>query len=153
MLPVFNKLTPQNEADIRQVANAHFNGLGPNGTHFSTCRRLSSAFGQAIRQQQVSVPGFNVDVWESFVLHMNTQANLQCGWCGGWGHETKDCMTNILLTRTARNAGVGFHWGAIKGMGYFRDAELAMTVHELREHDKKPKVTVKVIGKKKARKK
>ena len=56
-------------------------------------------------------------------------------------------MTNILWTRTAKNCGLGFHFGAIKGMAYYRELERKMTLQEHLERKRAPKVTVKVIKK------
>merc|ERR1739842_57717 len=118
MLPVFTKLTPAQEGAIRaEVANLN---LQPSRIHLGQCQQAWMGFCNALQNGNVTIPGINGDVLLSFANPLGQQRAIVCEWCGGRGHETKDCMTNILLTRTARNAGLGFHWGAIKGMAYYR---------------------------------
>ena len=147
MLPVFSKLTAQQEQTIRQTAaNLNLPGLG--NSHLDMCYGLAQGLYAALNNGTVVIPGLNADVWLSYCNHLEQQRDVVCLWCRGHGHETKDCMSNILLTRTARNAGVGFHWGALKGAAYYRAAENQITIQEHRENARKPKVTVKVIKKK-----
>ena len=58
-------------------------------------------------------------------------------------------MTNILWTRRAKEAGLGFHYGAIKRMAYKKRELNAMTVRDYLEQKRAPKITVKVIKKSK----
>ena len=47
-------------------------------------------------------------------------AGPACSFCGGVGHEHKECMTLIKWTRKARDCGFGFHFGALKGLAYYQ---------------------------------
>ena len=68
---------------------------------------------------QIKAPGVNIEVCKSFNAVLEAQAKLRCKFCSGWGHELKECMALIKATRSARFAGLGYHWGAIKSVSYY----------------------------------
>ena len=56
----------------------------------------------------------------AFYRAYGTALAMACGFCGGLGHEHKECMTLIKWTRKARDCGFGFHFGALKGLAYYQ---------------------------------
>ena len=43
-----------------------------------------------------------------------------CTFCGGRGHEPKECMSRIVLDRKASELGLRFWWGQAKWGGYYQ---------------------------------
>ena len=74
------------------------------------------------------IHGLNLDVLRSFNCAFEDQARKRCRFCLGNGHELNECMSLINLTRSARSCGLGFHWGAIKGLTYYREMNTCANV-------------------------
>ena len=105
------------------------------------------AFYNCLNDGVIEIPGLNVDIVGSLAKHIDTQSQNQCLYCGGFGHDAKDCMTNIQWSRTAKQSGLGFHYGAIKGLAYYRRLERNMDLPEYVAMQRAPKVVVKVVKK------
>ena len=120
VLPTTRNLTAAEEQVIRNVANQRVNGQMHDGeklqhwlfafqdrlaadTLEDTCAALSRAY--------------VLSFYNAYLAAWNEAA---CTFCGGRGHEHKECMTLIKWTRKARDCGLGFHFGALKGIAYYR---------------------------------
>ena len=80
-----------------------------------------SAFIQALRNNRIETAiGVDMDYVQAFANAYSAAVNIRCAFCGGAGHEHRECMTLIKWTRKARDCGFGFHWGALKGIAYYR---------------------------------
>ena len=54
-------------------------------------------------------PGAAMQQFENVIV---AQINLPvCSFCGGRGHEPKECMSRIVLDRKASELGMRFWWG------------------------------------------
>ncbi len=54
----------------------------------------------------------------------HTAAAVTCGFCGNNGHPADVCGTKKTLTALARDMGIKFNFGMMKGVFYDEDAQL-----------------------------
>ena len=74
----------------------------------------------AIPRPTITQPGVNDAYVDQFWEAWQVGIAAQCTFCGGHGHEAKECATSIKWTREARKCGFGAQWGELKGLAYFR---------------------------------
>ena len=121
MLPTRQNLTPAEENTITNTAQARIARNCPNGTRAQQlCQWVGAFYDDVLAANIPSAVAVNTDYVRAFQLAMYNANQTFCGFCGGSGHEQRECMTLIKWTRAARDCGFGFHFGALKGLAYYR---------------------------------
>ena len=121
--PIKQKLNAGEEGAIQGAANVLI--LANGGVNMLDCYKLSytlTAFDNQLLANALptcaTLSQANVN---AFLRAYNSAlAGPACSFCGGVGHEHKECMTLIKWTRKARDCGFGFHFGALKGLAYYQ---------------------------------
>ena len=78
------------------------------------------------------IPGLSLEVCQSLMGVLEAQLEVRCAFCGGRGHELKECMSLIKATRAAKKCGIGYHFGNIKGEAYFRDYDKCHNIEDIK---------------------
>ena len=119
MLPTRTNLTGAEENTLTTAATNDVNF--PKAT--TNAERLL-IYLQVFQVQQENLhtcSAINWDYVQAFSRAFETALRAAaCTFCGGRGHEQRECMTLIKFTRQARDCGFGFHFGALKGLAYYR---------------------------------
>ena len=71
-------------------------------------------------QGGIQVSGLEPTTVESMFNWLADQHTVVCHYCGGVGHEYRECMSLIKANRMAASIGMKSYWGSIKGIAYYR---------------------------------
>ena len=122
MLPTYSRLSQNEERAIAGALRGNANQAANNMVRLAL-------YVDAFRAQINNLPScvaLNRDYVTSFDNAFQAAVAETCDFCGGRGHEQRECMSLIKWTRAARDCGFGFHFGALKGLAYYRARIAAM---------------------------
>ena len=119
MLPTYIPLNKDEIGEIEKVVTNQM--VGETEWDHQKLDKYFRAYIECHNNDSVKRPGVNKPILEQFLAAWSASIETACDFCGGKGHEAKECPTSIKWTREARKCGIGAQWGELKGHAYFRD--------------------------------